>query len=90
MIVQGEDRFHVLPSTLFWCHTGSTFFCWTRNQMVYDTKTLGFCQVLAGYSVLGLFGRLGGSYAMKPILNPKEDVIGRALGAMEIFLYLDL
>lgn len=90
MIVQGEDRLHVLPLTLFWCHTGSTFFGWTGNQMVYNPKTLGLCQVLAGYSILGLFGGLGGSYAMKPILDPKEDVIRRASCAMEIFLYLDL
>ena len=48
MIMQWKDRLNILPSTFFWCNTGSTFFDWAGDQMVYDTQTLCFCQVVAG------------------------------------------
>ena len=58
--------------------------------MVYDTESLGLCEALAGYCVLGLLGRFCGAHAMEPILDPNQNIIGKVSESIRPFAYLDL
>lgn len=58
--------------------------------MVYNTESLGLREILAGYCVLGFFGGFCGAYAMEPILDSKQDIIGKVSEPIRTFAYLDL
>ena len=74
MIVEGENRLHVLPLTMCGNNPRISFFLWTCDQLVDYTVSFCFSQGLACQGCLRLPVWLSGPDAVKPVLYSKMYV----------------
>jgi hypothetical protein len=70
MVVQGKDRLHTLPLTLLGRDASTTFRSWVRDQLVYNSESLGFIQGLGFEGLTRLFGGCGSANTVDPVANP--------------------
>ena len=69
MIVQGEDRFHVLPFTFFWRYAGTTIGRRICDELINNPETFRFVEGLFFQGLLCLTFWGGNSYTIDPVAN---------------------
>ena len=72
MVVKGKDGLDVLPLTLHGDDASSSFFPRAGDEMMDDSKPLGFIQRLARQSVPGFAGGFGSSYTVEPVFDSTQ------------------
>jgi hypothetical protein len=70
MVVQGKDRLHTLPLTLLGRDASTTFRGRVRDQLVYNSESLGFIEGL-GFEGLARFLRgCSSANSVDPVADP--------------------